>query len=250
MDMRPFSVNRTDLQLGSYASEALAPALPSDLAGSETPSLSPIPCFPDHTDGITALQGQIQIAIQHRQYPQARRLLSRLMDLEPLAAEHVNNRALVDFWQGQYERAMADCNLALALDDHLDAAYNNRGNCHAALGHSTAALADYQRAIDLNPFNVKARLNLGLTLRQQTCFDKALTVFDDALLFYQFPERIWAERGRTYHLRGDWNCAVADYRRTLEAIQQQPGPARQSSSALEQRVQGWLTELLGPHSRS
>jgi len=250
MDMRPFSVNCTDLQPGSYASDPLSPALPSDLAESEGTSLGAIPCFPGHTNGIKALQRQLQIAIQHRRYAQALRLVNRLMLLEPLAARHVNNRALVHFLQGEYEAAIADCTLAITLDDHLDAAYNNRANCHAALARPIAAVSDYQRAIDLNPFNVKARINLGIALRQQTRFDEALAVFDDALLFYQLPERIWAERGRTYHLRGDWNCAIADYRRTLETIAQQPAAVRQSLSDLRRRVQVWFAQLLGPAVQS
>jgi tetratricopeptide (TPR) repeat protein len=107
-----------------------------------------------------------------------------------------------------------------------------------------AALDDYEQAVDLNPFNSRARINLGATLRQMGALDLALDCFDEALMFHQLPEFIYAERGRTYHLRGDWNCAIADYRRALAAAQ----TSSTSLQTLVDRVKRWATELLPQQS--
>jgi tetratricopeptide (TPR) repeat protein len=118
--------------------------------------------------------------------------------------------------------------------------------CYSALGDLAAAVDDYDRAIDLNPFNSRARINLGATLRQMGDLDRAIDCFDEALMFHQLPEFIYAERGRTYHLRGDWNCALADYQRALDATASLESTSQKQ--ALVKRVQGWITDLVPQQS--
>jgi tetratricopeptide (TPR) repeat protein len=134
------------------------------------------------------------------------------------------------------------CNRAIQLNPELDQAYNNRANGYASLGLVTQAIDDYETAIDLNPFNVRARINLGVTRRELGDFDKALTCFDEALVFYQLTAVIYAERGRTFHLRGDWNCAIADYHRALNLINASEDKPQHYRLAC--RIRKWLAELL------
>ncbi|WP_081972554.1 tetratricopeptide repeat protein [Leptolyngbya sp. KIOST-1] len=211
----------------------------AQLAQSAVPSTAeplPLACTTaDETLGRLAAA-----AVKRQQYPQALKLLNQLIDRHPDRAMYYSNRGLVYLWLGQPERALLDCDRAIDLGPDLDQAYNNRAMCHAALGDLPAALDDYEQAVDLNPFNSRARINLGATLRQIGAFDLALDCFDEALMFHQLPEFIYAERGRTYHLRGDWNCAIADYRRALAAAQDSgnyPQP-------LVARVNRWMAELL------
>lgn len=211
---------------------------------SSLPGLSP------GEDGEAALNQAVHLAVQHRQYHQAEALLDCLIAQYPDAAKHFNNRGLIHFWQKHYRQAIADYNQAIQIDPHLDQAYNNRANCYSALSQGPAAVQDYRLALDLNPFNVRARINLAMTLRDMGQFDEALTVLDEALLFYQLKARILAERGRTYHLRGDWNCAAADYRRALEALQQEALWSSATNGALATQVQNWLTSLTSDNGHS
>ncbi len=185
-------------------------------------------------------------AVRSQHYPQALRLLSELIDRHPQTAMHYSNRGLVHLRLGQTWAALADCDQAVDLGPNLDQAYNNRAMCYSALGDLAAALDDYDRAVDLNPFNIRARINLGATLRQMGAFDSALDCFDEALMFHQLPEFIYAERGRTYHLRGDWNCALADYQRAL--VTGAASPSTHSLKALKQRIQDWIAELVPQQS--
>ncbi|NJL44708.1 MAG: tetratricopeptide repeat protein [Leptolyngbyaceae cyanobacterium SM2_3_12] len=195
---------------------------------------------PEQSD-ICLSQSAMQ-AVRQKQYGGALSLLNQLVERHPDQAIYHSNRGLVYLWMGHLNEALEDCTRAIRLNPDLDQAYNNRATCYAAMGKPNQALVDYERAIDLNPFNTRARINLGVTLRDLGEFEAALTCFDDALLFYQLPEFIYAERGRTYHQRGDWNCAIADYRRALATLANQA--ETQASHQLNQRVQTWMAELI------
>lgn len=188
-----------------------------------------------------ALSRLAAAAVKRQQYTQALHWLTRLVERHPRRARYYSNRGLVYLWLGQHSAALADCDRAIALQPDLDQAYNNRALCHTAQGHLAAAIEDYECAIDLNPFNSRARINLGIALRQMGALDQALDCFDEALMFHCLPEHIYAERGRTYHLRGDWNCALADYRRALAAAS---GGTTPQLHDLGQRVRRWVATLV------
>jgi tetratricopeptide (TPR) repeat protein len=107
-----------------------------------------------------------------------------------------------------------------------------------------AALADYDRALDLNPSYVRALLNRGITLRDLERYEEAIENFDIALLLGQLEGHIYAERGRTYHLWGDWNCCVSDYRRALELLPQHSSSNAEPAIRLRTQVESWLNQLL------
>ncbi len=177
-----------------------------------------------------ASQGDYAVAIA---------ILDRLIALRPDSAINYNNRGLMHFRNNQILEAIVDLSLALELDPELDSAYNNRANCHAAQGDLAEAIADYDLALDLNPANLRAWINQGITFRELEMYDLALENFDFALTIgNRYRERIYAERGRCYYLRGDWNCAVADYQRSLELLKDDRNWAK-----YREKVMGWWEEL-------
>ncbi len=202
-------------------------------------------------NALTAVYGQLsyeQLRASVREkarqgdYPSAIAILNQLLESCPESATDYNNRGLMYFCNEQFLLALQDYDLAIALNDKLDSAYNNRANCYAIQGNLAAALRDYERALDLNPSNLRALINQGITLREVAEYDLALEKFDLALLLgSHFQGRIYAERGYTYHLRGDWNCAIADYQRALNQLSDNP-----DVHAYQQKVETWLNQLLNP----
>lgn len=175
-------------------------------------------------------------------YTVAISLLDLLIEINPDSAIDYNNRGLMYFRNNQFAEAITDLDRAIELNPKLDSAYNNRANYHAAVGDLAAAIADYDVALDLNPANVRAWINQGITFRELGLYDLALEDFDIALIIgRKLQGRILAERGRTYHLRGDWNCASNDYHRALTQL----STASNSRNYLK-KVNNWLNELLNP----
>ncbi|MGI0487755.1 tetratricopeptide repeat protein [Pantanalinema rosaneae CENA516] len=209
-------------------------------------------------DRLTLLRQTAIDLAQQKQYAKAIALFNVLINADSGNASDYNNRGLIHFQSGDPVRALADYNRALRLNPRLAKVYNNRANCYAALGQLEAALLDYEMAIDLNPTDIRSRINQGITFRDLELYEQAIECFDLSLQLIELLDNtntaeptialqghIYAERGRTHHLAGDWNWAVADYHRALAHLPMS-NPQVALSYRLRQQVVGWLEALLAP----
>lgn len=221
-----------------HCSPAVSPA-------SWKPQQHPAASEPESVKPDSYLRSWACAEAQQGNYSEAIALLSQLIDRHPHNAIDYNNRGLVYFQSGQLHQALADYNTALQRNPQLASAYNNRANYYAAIGQLSSAIADYDQAIDLNPSYVRAWINRGITLRDLEQYEQAIENFDIAEVLGQLEGHIYAERGRTYHLWGDWNCAIADYRRALTELPQNGASSSDPASRLRLKVKTWLNQLLG-----
>ncbi|MDJ0599093.1 MAG: tetratricopeptide repeat protein [Crocosphaera sp.] len=190
---------------------------------------------------LSDLQLRILIKQEANQgnYESAIRLLNQLISRCSYSAIDYNNRGLMYLKIGNYDQAMADFNQAIALNPQLDRAYNNRGNCYARQGNLSKAIENYEQALDINPYNQKVWINQGITFRELGNYPLAIETLELAkIIGDQYLGRIYAERGYTHYLRGDWNYAIADYRRALSCLPQ--------GDRYEQKVIKWLGQVLEP----
>ena len=185
--------------------------------------------------------------------------LDLLLERNPLSAVDYNNRGLVYFQCGQFASALADYNHAIKLNPRLASAYNNRANYYAAQGCLAEALADYEAAIDLDPTNIRAWINQGITFRELEAYSQAIENFDHALQITQLlsngptntailEAHIYGARGRTHHLAGDWNYAIADYNRALEQFSCSKCIDSFASHRLLAQIDDWLDKLSAPQA--
>lgn len=174
-------------------------------------------------------------------YATAIQLFNRLMAFEPETAEHYVNRGLVRTRNQQWDKAMADYDRAIELDDTLDKAYSNRANLYARRQNWAEAINDYDEAIDLNPLNIRARLNQAITFREMGDHNEALICLDIALFFQPDSAVLYAERGRIYHVQGDWNCAIADYQTALSLTE--VDQTQYSDLKVTHKVRQWMASL-------
>ena len=191
--------------------------------------------------GVSDLHLRIIIKQEANQgnYQKAIALLDQLIDRLPHSAIDYNNRGLMYLKLAEYDKAMADFNRAIALNPQLDRAYNNRGNCYAHQGNLDKAIENYEQALDINPYNQKVWINQGITLRELGDYSLAIETLELAkMISDQYLGRIYAERGYTHYLMGDWNYAIADYRRALSCLPQ--------GDRYQQKVMKWLAKVLKP----
>jgi protein O-mannosyl-transferase len=72
-----------------------------------------------------------------------------------------NNRAAAFYKRGQIDKAIADYSKAIALDPTNEGVYNNRGMVYASQKKYDRAIADFETAIELNPGDNSGYYNMA-----------------------------------------------------------------------------------------
>lgn len=126
-----------------------------------------------------------------------------------------SHRASAYHCRGDYEKAIADYNIAIALSSNPADIYNNRGITYYAKGDFEKAVADYNTALALNPHLVEAYNNRGYALSQMKAFDKAVEDFSRAIAFNPKYVHAYNNRGNAYQALGQLDKAIADYTKAL-----------------------------------
>lgn len=195
------------------------------------------------TEANLLLSRMVRLEAKKKNYLAAIQLLTQLIAYEPNEAKHYTNRGLMQHHSRQWAQALADYNQAIYLNPELDKAYSNRANLHAAKKNWQLAIADYDQAIDLNPLNIRTRLNQAITFREMSDYEEALVCLDIAIFFKPESATLYAERGRTYHLQGDWNYAIADYTCALDFALLPQKSDLNDPTQITRRVIQWMSSF-------
>jgi tetratricopeptide (TPR) repeat protein len=99
---------------------------------------------------------------------------------EAIATAHYN-RGLAYHAKREFDLAIADYGRAIALNPEFAEAYNYRGKAYFQNGNHDGAMPDLDRAIELNPEYADAYANRGLVLGWQRKKDRAAADFREVL---------------------------------------------------------------------
>ena len=127
------------------------------------------------------------------------------------------DRALELAAKGQSDAAIAEWKKALELDPGNAKAHNNLGVHLLHKGRSDDAIAHFQQAVGLNPEYADAQSNLGIALSQQGRFEEAIPHFQKALEINPGQAGAHANLGNALYLRGRIPEALAQWREGLRA---------------------------------
>lgn len=132
------------------------------------------------------------------------------MCFEAADSERANSSTI-----GVCDRALTE--EALGWDDQV-ATYVNRGILRARVGDFAGAMADYNRALKLDPTEAEAYLNkAALVLKTERDWRQARDLFDAALeRKTRRPEFAYYGRGITNEIGGNISGAYADYQKAAE----------------------------------
>ncbi|WP_445526693.1 tetratricopeptide repeat protein [Streptomyces cyslabdanicus] len=143
------------------------------------------------------------------------RLLARTgLDVRGRAVAHtVRGRELRN--AGEYQRALAEYDRAVELDPELSSAHYGRGYTLALSGDSSAALAEYDRADELAPDTAWIIAERGETMRVLGRYEEALDACDRAFRLDPTDAFPLASRAACRHALGQYDAALADFDRAL-----------------------------------
>ncbi|MDO9390774.1 MAG: tetratricopeptide repeat protein [bacterium] len=96
-----------------------------------------------------------------------------------------------------------------------DIAYNNRGNAYQAKGLYDPALADYRKALEINPGYKSIYLNRGNLFNATKKYTLAIADYDRALLIDSGYVEAYNSRGAAYGALNQFDLAIQDFERAV-----------------------------------
>jgi tetratricopeptide (TPR) repeat protein len=91
------------------------------------------------------------------------------------------------FDKGEFEAAVADYTKAIEIEPDYSDAYNNRGLTYSDRGDKDRAIADYTKAIELKPDYAEAYYNRGVDYSDKRDKDRAIADYRRSLKFFTDP---------------------------------------------------------------
>ena len=159
----------------------------------------------------------------------------------PSAAVNVLKRGNTALAAGDWEQAVADFTRAIQLNSHTDdgenlelagmedcapqiivaddfnaCVYSNRGIAHYRLGNLEHSIADFDRAIRINPRLADAYNNRGNVWQTKGNLENALLDFDRAIQLNPRHHHAFNNRANLRLAKGDLRGAISDYSRSIE----------------------------------
>lgn len=136
--------------------------------------------------------------------------------LHPTFAHLYNNRGNTLKELKQYKRALIDLNQAIELNSSRGEYFNNRGLVKSRLGDQEAAILDFNEAIELKPDFYKAYNNRGVSKGYLKNMKAAIEDFNKAINFNSNYAEAFNNRGNAKASLQDYRGSIDDYNRVLE----------------------------------
>ncbi|MGA0201212.1 MAG: tetratricopeptide repeat protein, partial [Prochlorotrichaceae cyanobacterium] len=231
--------------VGDFAFNPSATGTPAPVASPPVPSTpippasvsapAPQPARPNPTPALPAasLEAQYaqlaaltfqqgQAALNAQNYSSAIESFDRAVGIDPNNAEVYLIRATAYLALNRYDNAIADYEKAQKLNPALSSrlasdlarAYQARGGTPST--NSQPSLADYTRAIELNPRDAMAYYQRGTLYSAQQDYNSALRDFDRAIELADNPAFAYTGRGTVYYKQRNYDAALRDLDRAIE----------------------------------
>ena len=126
------------------------------------------------------------------------------------------NRGILQSERSKLESALADYDRALEINPQDSDIYNNRGNIYYTRGELKLALADYNKALEFDSQNSLAYKNRSGLHRYKGEFELAFADLNRALKINPRYAEAYNNRGLLYSEQGEFELAFADLNRALK----------------------------------
>jgi Tfp pilus assembly protein PilF len=116
----------------------------------------------------------------------------------------------------KYDRAIADFTKAIELNPQDPMAYDHRGDAYYRVHDYTRAIADFTKVIEINPGYANVYFNLGISYKASGAVDLAIRYLSFAIDVNHRDADAYRMRAKIYQARGDLNRAVSDLDKAAE----------------------------------
>ena len=128
----------------------------------------------------------------------------------------IENRGAAYERKGDIDKAIADFTKAVEVNPKSARAYDFRGALYSKRNERDLAIADFEKAIAINPKYVNAYNNRGIVYGRKGEIEKAIADYTTAMEID--PKYTWAynNRGLAYGRKGEIDKALADFDKAIE----------------------------------
>jgi len=141
----------------------------------------------------------------------------RSSSIRPLPGVY-NSRGNAYEAKGDYDSALADYSKAIELDPKMAIAYDDRGFSYEQKGDHDHAIADYGKAIELNPSLALAFEDRGTSYQAKGDHARAIADESEAIKLQSNRGNAYYTRADAYAAQGSIPEAISDYRTAAQLI--------------------------------
>ncbi len=161
-----------------------------------------------------------KIALKEKNYDLAISLFSKALASEELTREKLVEvygfRGLAWKKKGDLDKAIADYSKALDLDPKPSTNYYNRGNAWQNKGDHDRAIADYTKVLEIDPQDAEACNARGLAWKNKGDLEKAVADYTRALEIDPKYATAYFNRGAARKNMGNFGPAIADFTKAID----------------------------------
>ena len=169
----------------------------------------------------TAYQNRALIYRDRKNYDKAIADLNMSLAVKPSAASY-NSRGKTYFDMNKTLEGLSDYNNAIRLDTTLVEAYANRGAAFGQLGKLDSAMLDLSKALSLDSIHVNALVNRGAALGVLGKKEEAIRDLSRVIELEPTHYNAMVNRSLTYREMGKFDLALADCDRYLAIKKDNP----------------------------
>ena len=140
--------------------------------------------------------------LKQRRYEETTSVFVSLLKLKPGYVDALLNLAVAQMGLGDSTAAEASYGQAAEANPGDHRPHYNRGNLYFNQKHYPAALAAYQRTVELAPDDLDARYNLAVTFLALEQVDKAFPILEQLATQDPGNAAVWRELGRIHAIEG------------------------------------------------
>ncbi|MFA5199366.1 MAG: tetratricopeptide repeat protein [Candidatus Omnitrophota bacterium] len=138
------------------------------------------------------------------------------VDQNPYKYKEAFDKGTLYLNKHEYEQAIAEYTKAIRLNPKYSKAYGYRGIVYNIKGNFDQAISDFTKAIELSPGYVVAYADRGSAHNGKGEFDQAISDSTKAIELYPNHAGAYKVRGYAYYAKGNFDQAISDCTKAIE----------------------------------